>query len=167
MSVPASPVRGAAAVRWVLAAALWLALAGAAAAACRDDVVELRGPWGQARFTVELAITPEEQARGLMFRETLPRGAGMLFLYDQPGRVAFWMRNTLISLDMLFFDETGTLTRLHHEAVPLDETPIPGGDAVLAVLEINGGLSRRFGITEGSELRHSRMPQDRAAWPCD
>ena len=143
------------------------ALALAAVAACRDDVAELRGPWGQARFTVELAITPEEQARGLMFRETLPRGAGMLFLYDRPQRVAFWMRNTLIPLDMIFVDATGTVTRIHHEAVPLDETPIPGGDGVLAVLEINGGLARRFGMTEGTELRHPRMPQETAAWPCD
>ena len=142
------------------------ALALAAVAACRDDVAELRGPWGQARFTVELAITPEEQARGLMFRETLPRGAGMLFLYDRPQRVAFWMRNTLIPLDMIFVDATGTVTRIHHEAVPLDETPIPGGDGVLAVLEINGGLARRFGMTEGTELRHPRMPQATAAWPC-
>lgn len=150
-----------------LAMILWLAGVGLASAACRDDVVELRGPWGQARFTVELAITPEEQARGLMFRESLPRGAGMLFLYDRPSRVSFWMRNTLIPLDMIFVDSAGTVTRVHHEAVPLDETPIPGGDGVLAVLEINGGLARRFGIGAGSELRHPRMPQDRAAWPCD
>ena len=148
----------------LVAVVLWVATP--APAACRDDVVDLRGPWGQARFTVELAITPEEQARGLMFRESLPRGAGMLFLYDRPSRVSFWMRNTLISLDMIFVDATGTVARVHHEAVPLDETPIPGGDGVLAVLEINGGLARRFGIAEGSELRHPRLPQDAAAWPC-
>lgn len=151
------------AVLALIALLLWGAAAGAA---CRDDLVELRGPWGQARFDVELAITPEEQARGLMFRESLPRGAGMLFLYDRPSRVSFWMRNTLISLDMIFVDDTGTVTRVHHEAIPLDETPIPGGDGVLAVLEINGGLARRFGIAEGSEMRHPRLPQDRAAWPC-
>ena len=151
----------------LLALIALVAWGSAAAAACRDDVVELRGPWGQARFTVELAITPEEQARGLMFRESLPRGAGMLFLYDQPSRVSFWMRNTLISLDMIFVDATGTVTRVHHEAVPLDETPIPGGDGVLAVLEINGGLARRFGIGPGTEMRHPGLPQTDAAWPCD
>jgi hypothetical protein len=150
-----------------LLVALCIGLAGAVQAACRDDVVELRGPWGQARFSVELAMTPEEQARGLMFRDSLPRGAGMLFLYDRPASVAFWMRNTLIPLDMIFVDSAGTVTRVHHEAVPLDETPIPGGPGVLAVLEINGGLSRRLGIAPGSELRHPRMPQDLAAWPCD
>lgn len=152
--------------RILLALVVWAMAAVGAAAGCRDDTVDLRGPWGQVRFTVELALTPEEQARGLMFRENLPRGAGMLFLYDRPSSVSFWMRNTLISLDMIFVDATGTVTRVHHEAVPLDETPIPGGDGVLAVLEINGGLARRFGVAAGSELRHPRLPQDRAAWPC-
>jgi uncharacterized membrane protein (UPF0127 family) len=147
--------------------ALMVVAAAPAVAACRDDTVDLRGPWGQARFTVELAITPEEQARGLMFRESMPRGAGMLFLYDRPSTVSFWMRNTLIPLDMIFVDAAGVVTRVHNEAVPLDETPIPGGDGVLAVLEINGGLARRFGIAPGTEMRHPRLPQDAAAWPCD
>ncbi|MBK5927067.1 hypothetical protein CCR87_06870 [Rhodobaculum claviforme] len=150
-----------------IAALALLLFAATAAASCRDDVVDLRGPWGQARFTVELADTPDSQARGLMHRESLPRGAGMLFVYDSPRRVAFWMRNTLIPLDMIFMDATGTVTRIHHEAIPLDETPIDGGTGVLKVLEINGGLARRFGITRGSEMRHPRLDQDTAAWPCD
>ncbi|MGY6632595.1 MAG: DUF192 domain-containing protein [Alkalilacustris sp.] len=142
-------------------------LVGPAVAACRDGTVDLRGDWGQARFSVEIADTPETQARGLMHRESLPQAAGMLFLYDRPQRVAFWMRNTLIPLDMIFMDDTGTVTRVHHEAVPLDETPIDGGPGVLAVLEINGGLARRLGIDVGTELRHPRLDADRAAWPCD
>ena len=162
---PAALARGLkfAAVLWLVG--LWLATA--AAASCREDVVDLRGPWGQARFTIEIADTPETQARGLMFRESLPRGAGMLFLYDRPQSVAFWMRNTLIPLDMVFMDATGTVTRVHHQAVPLDETPIDGGPGVLAVLEINGGLARRLGIAAGTEMRHPRLPQTDAAWPCD
>ena len=153
----------------LLVLAVWVALVWAAGAwaDCRPDRVDLRGPWGQARFTVEIADTPETKARGLMFREDLPRGAGMLFLYDRPQRVAFWMRNTFIPLDMIFLDDTGTVTRVHHEAVPLDETPIDGGPGVLAVLEINGGLARRFGIDPGTELRHPGLPQSDAAWPCD
>ena len=142
-------------------------IAGAALATCREDVADLRGLWGEARFTVEMADTPELQALGLMHRESLPRGAGMLFLYDRPRRAAFWMRNTLIPLDMIFMDATGTVTRIHHEAVPLDETPIDGGPGILAVLEVNGGLARRFGIAPGTEMRHPRLPQDTAAWPCD
>ncbi len=151
---------------WTLLTCALIVWAAAAWAECREDRVDLRGPWGQARFTVEIADTPETQARGLMFRESLPRGAGMLFLYDRAQRVSFWMRNTFIPLDMIFVDPTGTVTRIHHEAVPLDETPIDGGPGVLAVLEINGGLARRFGITPGTELRHPRLPQQDAAWPC-
>ena len=155
------------ALRRLAAGALALGLlAGAALAECRADIADLRGPWGQARFTVEIADTPETQARGLMHRESLPRAAGMLFLYDGPRRVAFWMRNTLIPLDMIFMDATGTVTRVHHEAVPLDETPIDGGPDVLAVLEINGGLARRLGIDVGTQMRHPRLPEG-AAWACD
>jgi uncharacterized membrane protein (UPF0127 family) len=133
---------------------------------CRDDVVDLRGDWGQARFTVEVADTDEERALGLMNREKMARGAGMLFVYPEPRTASFWMRNTLIPLDMIFMDRTGTVQKVHANARPLDETPIPGGDDVLLVLEINGGLSKTFGIGPGTELRHPDVPQEAAAWPC-
>ena len=149
----------------LLVAALLLA-ASAAHATCREDVVQLRGDWGEARFTVEIADTEESRAQGLMHRTDLPMGAGMLFIYDEPGRASFWMRNTLIPLDMLFADRHGRITRIHHEAQPHDETPIDGGSDVLMVLEINGGLAARLGITEGSALRHPRLEDDLAAWPC-
>ncbi|PQO23480.1 hypothetical protein C2I36_07555 [Rhodobacteraceae bacterium WD3A24] len=149
--------------------AVWLAAAGPALAACRADAVELRGDWGQARFQVEIADTPETRARGLMHRESLPLGTGMLFIYDSPQSVSFWMRNTLIPLDMIFADATGVVRRVHHEAVPGDETPIPGGPGILAVLEINGGLAARIGIDAGSEMRHPAFAQSGAApaWPCE
>jgi uncharacterized protein len=153
-------------IRAVLIAALALA-GGSASAACTDTAVDLRGDWGSARFTVELADDPAERAQGLMNRPSMPRSAGMLFLYERPQRATFWMRNTLIPLDMIFMDETGTVTRVHENAVPLDETTIDGGDGVLAVLEINGGLARAIGIAEGSELRHPGLDQSIAAWPCD
>ena len=89
-----------------------------------------------------------------MFVEDLPRGEGMLFAYNSPQPVAFWMRNTLIPLDMIFLSPEGVVTRVHERAVPGDETPIPGGDEVQFVLEINGGLARALGIAEGSEARH-------------
>ncbi|CAM4050566.1 DUF192 domain-containing protein [Palleronia rufa] len=127
----------------------------------------MRGDWGQARFAVSVMDDPEERARGLMFVEDLAPMTGMLFIYDRPQPVSFWMRNTLIPLDMLFLDATGTVRRIHENAVPLDETPIPGGDDILAVLEINGGMSGRLGIEEGSVLRHPDLPQDQAAWPCE
>jgi uncharacterized protein len=139
-----------------------------ASAACRDDRVELRGPWGNAAFTVEVADTPETRATGLMHRPSMPRFSGMLFVFDPPpGPANFWMENTLIPLDMLFLDAAGRLTHIHHDAVPLDRTTIHGGDAVQYVLEINGGMARRLGLSEGSELRHPAIPAELAAWPCD
>jgi uncharacterized membrane protein (UPF0127 family) len=145
-------------------AALWLG--AGAALACAPEVAELRGPWGQARFTVEIADDADERAQGLMHRESLGTGRGMLFLYERPHRATFWMRNTLIPLDMIFLDARGRVTRVHENAQPLDETTIDGGPDVAAVLEINGGLARRIGIAEGSEMRHPFFGP-RAAWPCD
>jgi len=137
----------------------------AIAEACREDAVQLRGPWGTARFGVELADTVRERARGLMFRESMPSSAGMLFIYRRPSFVSFWMKNTLIPLDMIFLDKHGVVQRVHHEAVPSDLTQIPGGQNILAVLEINGGLARGLGISQGSEMRHPAFGKD-AAWPC-
>lgn len=153
-------------------ALVWTLAAGgargdAAQAACQNDQVDLRGGWGQTRFSVEVADTDETRARGLMFRETMARFSGMLFIYDQPDRAVFWMENTLIPLDMLFVDETGRVTHVHHEARPLDRTPIDGGADVLMVLEINGGMARRLGIDAGSELRHPRLDPELALWPCE
>ena len=151
-----------------LFAALGLAVAAATAAAdCAPGTIDLRGDWGTARFAVEVADEPEERAQGLMFRESLGRMSGMLFVYDRPQRATFWMRNTLIPLDMIFADPSGTVTRIHENAVPLDETTIDGGPGVLYVLEINGGLAARLGIGEGTELRHPAIDGDGAAWPCE
>lgn len=147
--------------------AVGLFAAGVAEASCSPDALDIRGPWGSARFTVELADTPASRAQGLMFRESMPRFSGMFFVFEAAGPVAFWMENTLIPLDMLFADPSGTITRIHHEAQPLDRTSIPGGGNVQYVLEINGAMARRLGITEGSEIRHPAIDQDRAAWPCD
>ena len=149
-----------------LSALLCLLAAPAAHADCSDNRADLRGDWGSARFTVEVADDAAERGQGLMHREKLAASAGMLFVYERPQRVAFWMRNTLIPLDMIFIDETGTVKRVHANAVPLDETAIPGGDDIQFVLEINGGLAGRLGIAEGSQLRHPAIG-DGAAWPCE
>ena len=148
------------------ALAVFLILAPSwALAACRDDRVSLRGPWGQAAFTVEVADDVGERAQGLMHRESMPAGAGMLFVYDRPQHARFWMRNTLIPLDMIFADSTGLILRIHENAIPLDETVIDGGEGVSHVLEINGGLSARLGLTAGSEIQHPTFKNSR--WPCD
>ncbi len=149
-------------------AAVWVALMSAtvAQAECRDDRVELKGEFGQISFSVELADTPQERSQGLMFRESMPRGAGMLFVYEYPQRAAFWMKNTLIPLDMLFIEEDGEITHIHENAIPGDLTAIPGGDQVFAVLEINGGLSRQYGISVGDALRHKVFSNSSPIWPC-
>ena len=143
-----------------------IALPGAVFAACSEDRVEIRGNFGEAAFRVEVADEPAERNRGLMNRESLPMSAGMLFVYEQPQRAVFWMRNTLIPLDMIFADDTGTVTHIHENAIPLDETGIDGGLGVQFVLEINGGFSSRLGLAVGDELRHPAIAAEDAAWPC-
>ncbi|WP_226341189.1 DUF192 domain-containing protein [Gemmobacter serpentinus] len=131
---------------------------------CDPDRVDLRGAFGSARFRVEVADDAAERAQGLMFREAMAAGAGMLFVYDSPQRPYFWMKNTLIPLDMIFVDETGVVTRVHENAVPHDETPIDGGPDVRFVLEINGGLAARLGIAPGDQLRHPTITA--GVWSC-
>ena len=141
-------------------------LSGPAVADCDPSRVDVRGEGGKARFTVEVADTPAERSLGLMHRDAMPKSAGMLFVYERPQPVSFWMRNTLIPLDMIFADATGTVRRVHENAVPLDETGIPGGPDIQFVLEINGGLAGKLGIEAGSELRHPAIG-DAAAWRCE
>ncbi len=150
-------------------AAVGLAAFGAvqANAACAPETLDLRGPGGTVRFHVEIADTLAERNRGLMFRESLPSAGGMLFVYDQPQDVAFWMKNTLIPLDMIFADAAGRVQRVHANAVPGDLTAIPGGASIQFVLEINGGMAKRLGITEGAEMRHPAIVSEKAAWPCE
>ena len=136
-------------------------------AQCSDSKVDIRGDWGQVSFQAEVADSPQEHSRGLMFRDELAPLAGMLFVYEKPQAVAFWMRNTLIPLDMLFADAAGKIVRIHENAVPLDETPIPGGDNIQFVFEISGGMSATLGIATGSELRHPSISEEFAAWPCN
>lgn len=154
----------------IRAAALALAAlgwAGAAAAdACSEGRADFRWQGGQARFAVEIADDDAERAQGLMFRERLPASAGMLFVYDRPQAVAFWMKNTLIPLDMVFIGADGRVNGVHAEAVPGDLTAIPGPPETLMVLEIQGGLADRLGIAEGAEMRHPLLPQAGALWPC-
>lgn len=136
------------------------------AEACRDDRVSLRGDFGVVSFTVELALTPQEQARGLMFRETMGQRAGMLFVFPRERDRAFWMRNTYIPLDILFYDKGGRLLNVATEAVPLDETPLPSNGPARYVLEINGGLATQLGFAPGDVIQHPRISQKDAAWPC-
>ena len=137
-----------------------------ATAACSPDTLFLRGDFGTARFSVAVADTGPKRSRGLMF-EKMARSQGMLFVYPRPQSVAFWMKNTLIPLDMIFADASGVVQRVHANAVPGDLTGIPGGDGIQYVLEINGGLSAQLGIEAGAQMQHPAIDQAQAAWPCD
>ena len=106
---------------------------------------------GVHRFNVEVARTPQEQQAGLMFRKSLGGDRGMIFPYDPPQDVAFWMKNTLIPLDMVFIRADGTIARIT-TARALDETPVPAGEPIAAVLELRGGRASELGIREGDQV---------------
>lgn len=106
-------------------------------------------------FSVEVARTEDEQARGLMFRESLAPGAGMLFPFERPRPASFWMKNTLIPLDMIFVRADGSIARIAARTVPHSLESVGVGEPVAAVLEIAGGRAAELGIREG----------DRVAWP--
>lgn len=157
----------------VLLVPFWAGAQDAPRPECREDrAIFATGADAPLVFSVEIADTPETRARGLMFRRSLPEQGGMLFIYEHPQSVSFWMRNTLIPLDLIFIDETGAVRHIHPQARPLDETPIPGaaaGDpdpARLMVLEIAGGEAARLGLGRDAVLAHPRLDQDKAAWPC-
>lgn len=115
-------------------------------------IVETVG--GPRFFQVEVADSPAERSRGLMFRPRMEEGHGMLFDFGKEQRVSFWMKNTLIPLDMIFIDSAGEITHIHPNAVPRDLTGIPSNGPVQAVLEINGGLARLLEIQVGDTVRH-------------
>lgn len=109
---------------------------------------------GEVTFSVELALTPEEQSKGLMDRDHLQEDRGMLFLWHTPRETSFWMENTYIPLDIIFIREDGTIHRIEEDTEPLSRRMIPSRGQVLGVLEINAGLSRRYGIAPGDRVRH-------------
>jgi hypothetical protein len=112
---------------------------------------------GPHRFAIEIADTPDERAKGLMFRETMAADAGMLFDYgvDQNG-VAFWMKNTPLPLDMIFIRADGTITQIAAHTTPFSLEPVPSVLPVRFVLEVNAGTAKRIGLKPGDRLRHPR-----------
>lgn len=106
-------------------------------------------------YQSELAITPEQQARGLMYRTELSPDHAMLFPFRPARRTAFWMKNTLIPLDIIFIRDNGTIARIAEQATPLSLEPIDSGESVGAVLEIVGGGAAAAGLSV----------EDRVSWP--
>jgi uncharacterized membrane protein (UPF0127 family) len=107
----------------------------------------------EVAFHVELARTPEERERGLMFREHLAADAGMLFVFDQPSLQTFWMKNTLIPLDMIFLSPDREIVGIVQNAEPLTLTGRGVNEPSQFVLEINGGLAARLGIRTGQRVQ--------------
>jgi uncharacterized protein len=105
-------------------------------------------------FSVELAITPEEHAQGLMYRKELPEGRGMLFDFKTEQPVEFWMHNTYISLDIIFIRGDGRILRIAESATPLSDRRIPSGGPIRGVLEVIGGTAKKFGIGPGDRVAH-------------
>lgn len=106
-------------------------------------------------FIVELADESNERRVGLMFRNSMDEGHGMLFLYDQPQRVAMWMKNTFISLDILFLQQDGVIINIARDAEPGSLSQIASKGRVLGALELNAGTSERLGLKPGDQVLHA------------
>jgi len=121
--------------------------------------VILESPSGRiVKVRVELARTPEEQERGLMFRRELGADDGMLFLFAESGPRAFWMQNTLIPLDMIFIDEARTVVGIVADAEPMTTRERSVDAPSRYVLEVNGGFCAARGVAKGDRVRFEGIP---------
>ncbi|OYW30048.1 MAG: hypothetical protein B7Z44_02480 [Caulobacter sp. 12-67-6] len=143
----------------VLAGALFVGGIAIAKPAGKLETVELITAKGRARFQVEIAATRAEQQRGLMFRKSLAPDRGMLFTYAKPQPAAFWMKNTLIPLDIVYIAPNGRVLSIVRNAQPHNEMPMPSGGPVLGVLEIAGGRAAQLGILPGDKVLHRIFPK--------
>lgn len=107
---------------------------------------------GMHRFQVEVAADEESRARGLMHRESLPEDGGMIFLFSPPREIAMWMKDTPLSLDMLFVDPQGKIRRIHTHAAPGSLTPVYSGGDVAAVVELAAGVAEKIGAQTGNSV---------------
>jgi uncharacterized membrane protein (UPF0127 family) len=123
------------------------------ACAAQEPQVQLKGE----TFTVDLALTREEQARGLMFVEEMPQDRGMLFIFPREGMRGFWMKNTRIPLDILYFDSDLALVSVVENARPCASSgrcpTLPSEGPAQYVLELNAGMARTLGVQRGDELK--------------
>lgn len=126
-------------------AALSAPFAGFAAATLKTEPLDIVTRHGRRHFVVEIADTPATQERGLMYRTKLAAGRGMLFDFHTPQGVTFWMKNTLIALDIIFIDANGRIVSIARNAKPMSENLIPSGGPILGVLELRGGRAAEIG----------------------
>ncbi len=121
----------------------------------KDTLTIVKADGEEIPLNIELALTPPQQAKGLMFREEMDEDAGMLFVFEGEAERRFWMKNTLIPLDMIFIKDNGVVHHIHENAIPHDPSPVSSNGAVRAVLEINGGTSRKLGLKPGHTIKHA------------
>lgn len=158
---PSSPVSS------VLDRRLFLGLAVAAMSGCattgetaaKFEPLEIVTDKGRVKFLVEVVDTPTSRAQGLMYRKSLAPDRGMLFDFKRPQPVSFWMRNTLIPLDLIFIRQDGRVLSIARNARPLDETSIPSNGEILGVLEIAGGRAAEVGVLPGDRVLHRIFPR--------
>jgi uncharacterized membrane protein (UPF0127 family) len=125
------------------------------------EVLEAVTPTSRTRFFVEIADTDAEREKGLMFRKEVPPDRGMLFDFQTPRTVAFWMKNTLIPLDIIYIRTDGTVLSIARNTTPLSEAPIPSGGPVVGVLELAGGRAGEIGLMPGDRIEHRIFKRDR------
>ena len=142
------------------AASLKLADASNAPAAASEtyEPLDIVTAAGKTHFEIEVMKTPDQQARGLMFRRTLDDSKGMLFDFGLDRPVAMWMKNTYLPLDMVFINADGTVHRVEERTEPLSERVISSNGNVRAVLELNAGTARRIGLKGGDRIVHALFP---------
>jgi uncharacterized protein len=128
-------------------------------------VVYLSGAAGESRVEVEVVSTPATTQRGLMYRQHLPPEDGMLFLMEERKVQSFWMRNTLIPLDMIFIDRDLTVVGVVDRATPLTDDSRDVGRPSLYVLEVNGGWAKQHGVGAGSKVRFENVRDHRGVDP--
>jgi len=102
-------------------------------------------------FTIELALSPEQSERGLMYRDSMPQDHGMLFVFDAPQRLKFWMKNTRIGLDIIFLDKDLRVVQVEH-AKPLDENNVGPDSPTQYVIELNAGAADKLGLKTGDKI---------------
>jgi uncharacterized protein len=122
--------------------------------AATTGTLEIASKTGVHAFTVEVVATDEERARGLMYRRELPEGRGMLFDFKQDQNVTMWMKNTYISLDMIFIRADGRIHRIAESTEPESTRVIAAGAPVRAVLEVIAGTAKKLGIRAGDRVAH-------------
>ncbi len=133
---------------------LWLLVAALPAAAFETSTLVVDTATGSHPFTVEMAVTPQERGRGLMFRRSMADDAGMLFDFGADAEAQMWMQNTYIPLDMVFIEADGTVHRIARNTTPFSTDIVSSKGPVRAVLELNAGIADEIGLKHGDVVRH-------------